>query len=70
MGDPFRNNSVPPDRTVASLGNSVQAGVHSGAHLIVVDSEVSLLDPEVPLYNCPTLKPYKELEREEKRNGS
>lgn len=41
--------------------------LHSGTHLIVVDSEVGFLDPEVPLYNRPTLKPDKQLQREVKR---
>ncbi len=29
------------------------------AHLVVVDPEVGLLAPEVPLYDRPALKPYK-----------
>lgn len=35
--------------------------VRSGAHLIIVDSEVGLLAPQVPLYDCPTFKTYKQL---------
>lgn len=31
-------------------------------HLIVVDPEVSLLAPEVPLHDRPALKPYKQLQ--------
>lgn len=43
----------------ASLVKALDAGV--GAHLVVVDSEVGLLAPEVPLYDRPALKPNEQL---------
>lgn len=33
----------------------------NGAHLIIIDPEISLLGPQVPLYNCPTFKTYEQL---------
>lgn len=56
-----RNKTVSPDSIFTSVVKFLEAGVHSAAHLIVVDSEVSLLDPEIPLYDRPALKPYKQL---------
>lgn len=35
--------------------------VHNGAHLIIIDPEISLLGPQVPLYNCPTFETYEQL---------
>lgn len=57
----IRRKTVPPDSIAAPVATFLAAGVHGGAHLIVVDSEVGLLAPEVPLYDRPALKPYKQL---------
>lgn len=35
--------------------------VGGGANLIIVDSEVGLLAPQVPLHDCPALKSYEQL---------
>lgn len=35
--------------------------MNNGAHLIVIDPEISLLGPQVPLHNCPTFKTYEQL---------
>lgn len=45
----------------ASVVISLDAEVQNCVHLIIVDSEVGLLSSEVPLYDCPTLKTYKQL---------
>lgn len=60
---------MPPENAVPSGVGCLDIGVHNGAHLIIVDSEVGLLAPEIPLYNCPTLKPYKQLQTGVTRNG-
>lgn len=60
------------DTTPIERGDLVgkQSALHAellvaAAHLIVVDSEVGLLDPEVPLYHRPALEPYEQLHRGE-----
>lgn len=35
--------------------------VRNGAYLIIIDPEISLLGPQVPLHNCPTFKTYEQL---------
>lgn len=50
-------------RSVESEVNMAHGGwrVHNGAHLIIIDPEISLLGPQVPLHNCPTFKTYEQL---------
>lgn len=44
--------------------------MHNGAHLIIIDPEISLLSPQVPLHNCPTFKTYEQLKTDTKQTDT
>lgn len=75
-GSVYKEKPAPDSSAVTgAVGNGIitaspvcrfkceHGGCHTcnGAHLIIIDPEISLLGPQVPLYNCPTFKTYEQL---------